>query len=467
MVQLFFDREQELQFLQKHFETKTAELIVLYGRRRVGKSELTLNFAKSKPHIYFLADRRPETQLIQELKHEMGRYLQDESFGKLALNDWAELFLEFTKWNKNNQVVVIIDEFPVLIESNHAVTSIFQKIWDQNLKNTHTMLILLGSSIAMMETEVLNYKSPLYGRRTGQWKLEPLKLTETKPFFPKYDIEMLVHVYGCLGGVPAYLQKFNAQVGFWENVEEKILAKGEFLYEEADFLLREELREPRNYAAILQAIALGATTYGEIVNETGLERSMLSKYLSVLEELTFTQRVYPVGSKVKPRKGQYGIADNYLNFWFKYVFANRIDLEAGNTTSVLNKIRKDYNNYLGHAFEQIVFDLLKEAQRNRMLPFTFSEIGKWWYKDTEVDAIAIDEGSRTATFLETKWSTIGRRDCQRILERLKEKSEQFRWNREKENYGIIAKRIEDKKQLRDQGYIALDLEDFKQLPENR
>ena len=185
MVQLFFDREQELQFLQKHFETKTAELIVLYGRRRVGKSELTLNFAKSKPHIYFLADRRPETQLIQELKHEMGRYLQDESFGKLALNDWAELFLEFTKWNKNNQVVVIIDEFPVLIESNHAVTSIFQKIWDQNLKNTHTMLILLGSSIAMMETEVLNYKSPLYGRRTGQWKLEPAQTDRNKTVFPK------------------------------------------------------------------------------------------------------------------------------------------------------------------------------------------------------------------------------------------------------------------------------------------
>ena len=127
-------------------------------------------------------------------------------------------------------MVIIIDEFPVLIESNHAVTSIFQKIWDRNLKNTHAMAILLGSSVAMMETEVLNYKSPLYGRRTAQWKLEPLKLTDTKPFFPKYDIETLVHVYGCLGGVPAYLQKFNAQVGFWENVEQKILAKGEFLY---------------------------------------------------------------------------------------------------------------------------------------------------------------------------------------------------------------------------------------------
>jgi uncharacterized protein len=461
MVQLFFDREQELQFLQKHYETQTAELIVLYGRRRVGKSELTLNFSKNKPHIYFLADRRPETHLIQELKQEMSRYLQDESFGKLAINDWAELFQEFTNWNKNKQAVVIIDEFPILIESNRAVTSIFQKIWDQNLKNTHTMLILLGSSIAMMETEVLNYKSPLYGRRTAQWKLEPLKLADTKPFFPKCDIETLVHIYGCLGGIPAYLQKFNAQDSFWENVQHKILMKGEFLYEEADFLLREELREPRNYAAILQAIALGASTYGEIVNETGLERSMLSKYLSILEELNFVQRVYPVEAKVKPRKGQYGIADNYLNFWFKYVFPNRIDLEAGNTKHVLDKIRKDYNDYLGHAYEQMVLDILKEAQKKNRLPFVFSEIGKWWYKDTEIDVVATDTGTRTATFLETKWSTIGRRDSQRILENLKEKAKQFQWNREKENYGIIAKRIDDKQQLRDQGYIALDLDDFK------
>jgi uncharacterized protein len=461
MVQLFFDREQELQFLEKHYETQTAELIVLYGRRRVGKSELTLNFSKNKPHIYFLADRRPETQLIQELKHEMSRYLQDESFEKLALTDWAELFVEFTKWNKNQQAVVIIDEFPVLIETNRAIPSIFQKIWDQNLKNTHIMLILLGSSIAMMETEVLNHKSPLYGRRTAQWKLQPLKLTDTKPFYPKYDLETLVQVYGCLGGVPAYLLKFSDQAEFWENVEQKILSKGEFLYQEADFLLREELREPRNYAAILQAIALGASTYGEIVNQTGLERSMLSKYLSILEDLSFVRRVYPVAAKVKPRKGQYGIADNYLNFWFKYIFPNRIDLEAGNTKYVLNKIRKDYNDYLGHVFEQMVLDLLKEVQKKSSLPFAFSEIGKWWYKDTEIDIVATDDQTKTATFIETKWSIIGGWDSQRILTNLKQKAKQFRWNREKENYGIIAKQIDDKQQLRDQGYVALDLEDFK------
>src|SRR5208283_1856523 len=225
MLQLFVNRQQELRFLNEHYKTKTAELVVIYGRRRVGKTEFTLRFADDKPHIYFLADQRPETELIQELKQRMSIYLHDESFAKLAVKDWIDLFNEFIRWNKSTRTLIIIDEFPVLIEANRAVPSIFQKIWDQNLKNTSTMLILLGSSISMMENEVSDYKSPLYGRRTAQWKLEPLKICYLKPFFPHYNSEILVHVYGCLGGIPAYLQKFDPENGFWENVQQKILTK--------------------------------------------------------------------------------------------------------------------------------------------------------------------------------------------------------------------------------------------------
>jgi uncharacterized protein len=460
MLQQFFDREEELSFLKKHYETGAAEFIVLYGRRRVGKTELVLNFSNDKSHIYFLADRRPELQLIQELKLSMSRYLNNESFAKLAIKDWVELFEEFTKWNKNEHVVVAIDEFPILIESNRAVTSVFQKIWYQNLKNTPVMLILLGSSIARMETEVLNYRSPLYGRRTGQWKLEPMALIDTKPFFPKYDFEALLHVYGCLGGVPAYLQKFNPQLDFWDNVNQKILSKGEFLYEEAEFLLREELREPRNYSAILNALAQGATSYGEILNQTGMDKGMLSKYASVLEDLNFIKRVYPMNAKPKPRKGQYIISDNYLNFWFKYVFPNRTELEAGNTEPILEKVRKDYNTYLGHTFEQTVLDILTEMQKKRKMPFAFTEIGRWWYKETEIDIVATDNENLTATFLEVKWSAVGKRDSQRILDNLKAKAEQFRGNHKQEKYGIVAKKIAEKQLLREQGYVALDTEDF-------
>ena len=463
MIQLFSDRERELQFLERHYETQQAEFLVIYGRRRVGKTELCLRFSENKPHIYFLADRRPEPQLLQELKNVMSHYLDDESFAKLAIRDWVELFEEFTKWNKSEHTLMIIDEFPVLIESNRAIPSIFQKIWDQNLKNTHTTLILLGSSVAMMETEVLDVRSPLYGRRTAQWKLEPLQLTHLKPFFPKYSIETLAHVYGCLDGVPAYLRKFDPGLGFWQNVDQKILTKGEFLYQEAEFLLREELREPRYYAAILQAVAQGATSHGEILNQAHMEKSMLSKYVSVLEDLGFIKRTYPLGAKPKPRGGLYTIADNYLGFWFRYLFPHRTELEAGITTPMLNRIREDYDTYMGRAFEDISLELLDEMQLRQQLPFTYTRMGKWWYRDTEIDLIAVEEQEREATFIEVKWSTVNRQEAHRILNNLQSKSTEFRWEREKERYGIIAKNLPEKQDLRDEGYFALDLKDFEQL----
>ena len=463
MIQLFVNREPELQFLEEHYKTKAAELVIVYGRRRVGKTEFTLQFSKNKPHIYFLADQRPEKNLIQELKQQMSLYLKNESFAKLAIQDWIELFSEFTKWNKNTHTIIIIDEFPILIETNRAIPSIFQKIWDQNLKNTPTMLILLGSSVAMMETEVLNYKSPLYGRRTAQWKLKPLKIHHLKTFFPNYNLETLVHVYACIGGVPAYIQKFNPQNSFWQNVQQKILTKGEFLYEESEFLLREELREPRNYNIILKAIAQEAQTYGEILNKTGIDKSMLSKYASVLEDIGFIKRTYPIGLTVKPRKSQYVLADNYLNFWFKYVFPNKTELEAGDSETVLNKIKQDYNTYLDHAFEQIATELLTELKTNHMLPFTYTSMGKWWFKNNEIDLIALDEKKLTATFIETKWSTLNKKDCQRILQNLKAKAKHFRWKHEKENYAIAAKKINEKEELTKHKNFVFDLQDFKPL----
>jgi uncharacterized protein len=463
MIQLFVDRQQELRFLEEHYKTKTAEFVVVYGRRRVGKTEFTIQFSKKKPHIYFFADSRPETELIQEFKQRMSLFLEDESFAKLAIKDWIDLFEEFTKWNKKTRTIIIIDEFPMLIEANHAIPSIFQKIWDQNLKNTSTMLILLGSSIAMMETEVLNYKSPLYGRRTAQWKLEPLKIHHLKPFFPNYNLETILNVHGCLGGIPAYLQKFNPENSFWENVQQRILSKGEFLYEEAEFLLREELREPRNYAIILKAIAQEAQTYGEIINKTSIEKSILSKYASVLEDLGFIKRTQPIAATPKPRKSMYTISDNYLNFWFKYVFPNKIELETGNSENVLSKIKKDYTVYMGHIFEQTAIELLTEMERNQTLPFTFTSIGKWWFKEFEIDLIALDEGKQTATFIETKWSNLNEKDCQRILQNLKIKAQNFRWERKKENYAIVAKHIKGKEELAKQGYLLFDLSDFEPL----
>ena len=154
------------------------------------------------------------------------------------------------------------------------------------------------------------------------------------------------------------------------------------------------------------------------------------------------------------------MADNYLNFWFKYVFSNKTELEAGNTQAVLNKIKQDYNIYLGHAFEQIATELLAEKKTNQTLPFTFTSMGKWWFKDIEIDLIALDEENRVATFIEAKWSNLNALDCQRIFQDLKAKAQHFRWDRKEENYAIIAKHITNKEQLTKQDHLVFDLEDF-------
>jgi len=462
VIQLFVDREEELQFLEDKFNSGSSELVVIYGRRRIGKTELVARFMRGKRAVYFLSDRRPEKDLLVELRAKMAQALQDESFAKLEVKDWLELFEEFLKWWKRGRVIIALDEFPALIEGNKAVPSIFQKIWDLKLQNSQVMLILLGSSVGMMETEVLSYRSPLYGRRTGQWKLQPMRFKYLREFFPKYGEEDLVRVYGCLGGVPAYLLKFDPDRSLWENIAERLLRRGEFLYGEAEFLLREELREPRFYSAILRAVASGASSFGEIANSTGLEKSLLSKYLDVLEDLGWVERLYPVGESPRPRKALHQIADPYMAFWFRYIYPNKSDLELGSLEPIIEKIKRDYEEYLGKVFEQLSIDSLWHLAAKGLLPFHPESIGRWWFKDQEIDAIALNESQSSAAFFEAKWSSLKEAEAKRILQTLEGKTQNFRWKKEdrREYLGLIAKKVEGKEELSRQGYIILELNDL-------
>ncbi|MEM4726849.1 MAG: ATP-binding protein [Candidatus Bathyarchaeia archaeon] len=460
MIQLFVNRDEELRFLEEKFNSGGPELVVIYGRRRVGKTELVVRFVKGKPAVYFLADRRPERDLLHELREKMAQTLRDESFAKLEVRGWLELFEEFLKWWKGGRVVIAIDEFPTLIEGNKAIPSIFQKVWDLKLKDSQVMLILLGSSVGMMETEVLGYRSPLYGRRTGQWKLQPLRFQHLSEFFPKYGEEDLVRVYGCLGGVPAYLLKFNPNKPFWDNVATRLLKKGEFLYGEAEFLLREELREPRLYSAILKAVASGASSFSEIANSTGLEKGLLSKYLDVLEELGWMERLHPIGEGPRPRKALHRIADPYMAFWFRYIFPNKSDLEFGNIEPVIERVKRDYDTYLGMVFEQLFRENLWHLKD--LLPIQPKSVGRWWFRDQEIDAVALDEAQPSSALFEVKWSHIKEAEAKRTLQNLERKAQAFGWRKEnrREYLGLVAKKIEGKEQLSNQGYIILELKDL-------
>jgi AAA+ ATPase superfamily predicted ATPase len=280
----FINRKDELNFLQSRYTTESPEFIVIYGRRRVGKTELILKFMENKKGLYYLASKEGDRSNIKDFSYRISRIIDDENFKKIEFPDWITIFeslfrhKRFIEQATTEKIVIVIDEFPYLVHSNRAISSVFQKIWELNMKNENVMLILSGSSVSVMESEVLGYKSPLYGRRTGQWQVQPLDLKYLNDFLP-YSKKDLMMTWFIVGGVPEYLLKFDAKLTLWDNVQNNVIKKGTYLSEEIEYLLNEEFKEPKNYKLIFKAIALGYNRLGEICNYTGLDKSMVSKYL--------------------------------------------------------------------------------------------------------------------------------------------------------------------------------------------
>jgi AAA+ ATPase superfamily predicted ATPase len=438
----FFNREQELQFLEHKYRENGAQLIVIYGKRRVGKTELAKQFFHDKPHLYFLADKLPESVQLTDLARKAGEHFRDALLADRGFGRWEQFFAYLKEKTAAEKLVIAIDEFPYLTESNSAVPSLFQKGWDEYLKDTRIFLMLLGSSISMMESQVLGQKAPLYGRRTGQMNIQPFSFKELPAMLPKKRFEERLSYWAVLGGIPLYLAKFDSQKSFFENVRRSILTKGELLYEEVEFILREELKEPRNYFSILRAIALGKRKMGEIVNETGLAKNIVTKYLAVLRDLHIADKEIPV-TEIHPEKskqGLYSIADNFFKFWFRFVFLNRSLLEEGQTDFVLKKIQKEFPQFLSTAYEEILPDIVRRAVQKSPLPLYFPHAGRWWQGNQEIDLIALNPEEKTILFGEAKWTT--RLVGTNIFEELVARSELVEWQKKKRKpyFALFSKR---------------------------
>ncbi|MFH1855678.1 MAG: ATP-binding protein [Candidatus Omnitrophota bacterium] len=434
----FINREFELAFFNKKWEENEAQLIVIYGKRRVGKTEVSIRFAKDKPHIYFLCERAAPHKQLEKFTEVVAEYFKDEFLPREGFRDWEAAFKYIV--NKKEKIAVIIDEFPYLAESDDAVPSTFQKAWDMHIKNSEVYLVLLGSSIAMMEKIVLSHKAPLYGRRTGQFLIKPFQFKELKKTFPEKNFDEILSIYSIVGGTPLYLNKFCGKYCF-DAVAEEILTKGQPLYEEVEFLLREELKEPRNYFVILEALSLGKHKLSEIINETGFDKGMVSRYISILNSLQITKKEIPVTEKIpeKSRKGIYIIEDNFFNFWFRFVFRNKSLLEENRTKEVLSKIKEAMPELLAVNYEKIAGDILFSAILNKSIPFSFELCGRWWDKDGEIDLVAVNARSNEILFGEVKWTNkaVG----VNIYEELRNKSQKVEWGKKgrKEYFAFFSK----------------------------
>ena len=473
MSQLFVDRGPELGFLKERLGSNEPEFVVIYGRRRVGKTKLVLEFLREERGIYLLATEEGDRENIRAFATEFGKLLGDDGFSKATYPDWSSLFdslcnhAAFTK-ERDEKTIIVIDEFPFLIRGNRAVPSIFQKIWEQVLERRNVMLVLLGSSVSAMESEVLGYKSPLYGRRTGQWQIAPLEFRFLGEFFPDYTIEDLANVWFVVGGIPAYLLRFDPHLSFFENVEQKVLKKGSYLHREMDILLRDEFREPRNYRLIFKAISLGYHRLAEICDQTGLDKSMVSKYLDVLDRLHLIVEEKPVLAPAKFRRKRHLLSDQYFSFWFRYVYLNRIELEAMRYGEVLGLVKNDFPTYAGRAFESLVKHLLLTGTVRG--PFPFTRIGRQWGKvpgakrgknTYEIDLVAVNEATVDILFVECKWKEGV--SARRVLAELREKAGNVDWRKgsRKEHFAIFAKSFS----RRSDDCLCYDLKDLeKTLP---
>lgn len=447
MIIQFKDRKKERRELDEVLNSKTFEFIVIYGRRRIGKTELILKATENKKRIYYLAIGARNLERFYNIC--IGHYPQVSKFKM----DWEVLF----DFLKDNAETVVIDEFQNMIQEDANILNIFQSVTDTILKDSSLKLFLLGSSISVITSKVLDHKSPLYGRKTGSLELKSVSFFDLKEFFPKADMEELVEIYGFADGVPYYLVRIDRS--FWLWLKDEIEKERGFLKDEVDFLMRYEFEDVSTYKLVLEAIAHQKTKLNEIKNYMNVKRTDISPYLRNLIEVGMIKREVPITENVRSRLGRYYISDNFLKFWFRYIYPNVSSIEEG--IFDIDIIKGDYNRYLGYIFEDVVKQFLIK-ERDKI--FKFSKIGKWWHKEREIDIVALNESTEEIMFIECKWQDLSAKQVDKILVELKEKSKFVRWNNDtrKEQFAIIVKHIKnkDKDKLRKKGVLVFDLADF-------
>ena len=409
---MFIGRKKELQFLEDLCASKKFEMLIMHGRRRVGKSFLLAHFASrhNQDTVFFTADKGSEKGNVQRFCMELKRVLNAGDFLD-SLETWQSVYSYIESTEITKRITIIIDEFTYLYNSNPAYDSGLQNAIDRILKNKNIFLILCGSEVSVIEELFDNSTKPLYGRKTADLKLKPFTYKEAKAFFPKYNNEEILTAYSILGGMPLYLSLFDDSLSIRENIIKNCLSTTGYLFNEIDTLLRMELKETFFYKNIMLAINSGASTLNNIKTKIGDDSAKIAKYINVLVNLGFIKAETPVGEKVKARNTLYSIDDNYFAFYFRFIYKHLNMLNGLISPAIYyNKefSTDNLNTYIGHRFEQICTQFLKEKAYNGELPFFAEEVGRWWgnnpieKRQEEIDIVAQD--SENAILCECKYT---------------------------------------------------------------
>ncbi len=401
MTRHFINRHAELAFLEAAWQRLEAQLLVVLGRRRIGKTALLRQFASSHTVVHYVATRLPEAQQLAELGEAIGLAIGNPLLAENGFRDWRQVFALLA--GGRQRLALIIDEFPYLVEANPALPSLLQRAWDETLTAGDAWLVLCGSSVAMMERETLDARAPLYGRRTGQLRLAPLPFDAVRQFVPAYAFDDALRTAAVFGGIPHYLRLLDSSRSLTANIRDVVLGAGAPLRDEVEFLLRQELVETRIYFGILAAIAAGKEKLGEIINATHLPPGNVSKYLAVLQSLGLVARDVPASEHDpdKSKRGLYRIADPFVRFWFRHVRRGWTRLETGQVDGVLRDVEADLDRLAAAAYEDLCRQLVAAGGLG---PRRWSRVGRWWNRFDEMDVVGFaDDGGLLAG--EAKWSS--------------------------------------------------------------
>lgn len=395
MQENFIGREKELKELNELYKQDRFQLFVLYGRRRVGKTTLLNEFCKGKDAVFYSAEQSNDKLNLEKFSSLVFNFYNEANLQPFS--SWSNAFLYLNERQKKKRLIIVIDEFPYLVQKNRALLSEFQHLIDHQLRTGNLFIVLCGSYMGFMEKEVLGAKSPLFGRRTGQLHMKPFHYQTSMQFMDGFDDEEKLMLYGAFGGTPLYLQLIQNEHSLEENIKNNFLKNTSYLYEEPLLLLRQEVQEPGVYSAIIEAIAAGYTKANEISTKIGEDTAKCLKYIKILCELGIIYKETPFGEKDSSRKTLYGISDLMFRFWYRYVFANRTLIETGAGQAVwTKKILPDYSHYMGLVFEKVCIDYLSTQNASGNLPILFANIGRWWGTDSrtrsqvEIDIVASD-----------------------------------------------------------------------------
>jgi len=429
----FVDRHRELQALERFLHAPGAGLMILFGRRRVGKTRLLTHFGEqsSTPDaLYWTATTHGSAFQLRDFSLALLRYAARTGTPQPAdytFADWdaAFRFLADTVARADGPQFVVLDEFTYLIRNDPAITSVVQKAWDHHLsRQPQLKLVLTGSLVGMMEREALSYQAPLYGRATALLRLRPLPFAALGELYGERTPAERAAIYAVTGGVPAYLELFERAPRFDQALRQECFGPGSIILSDPALILHEQLQEPQIYESVLSAVAGGSHTWNEIARMAGVPESSLGHYLKVLQELELIERRDPVLSRPGGRRGRYHVRDQFLRFYYRFVVPHITAIERGYLEAAVERISADLRAFIGtYVFKELCREWVIAAAAVDDLGFPPEAIGSYWRRHrsagVQLDVVAANRREKRLFIGEAKWGTglVGRQVLTDLVER--------------------------------------------------